>query len=159
MVGCVATKNPVLVGLIPDEARKLVAHPPGELHDSVTAVALKTMSTTVIQGTSKTNVSHLYTQSMPSFSLTMLPSFESTTASVSPSACFFRNFLRPAQSSQGQKSTSCLWSPLSSPTLAQLAVYQGRCRRKRLCCILKFAEALEPDHLQRVAVKRWLCQH
>ena len=40
-------------------------------------------------------VMHLYVQEMPSFSLMMLPSFESITASVSPSAFFFKNRLRP----------------------------------------------------------------
>ena len=35
-------------------------------------------------------------QGMPSFSLMMLPSFESATPSVFPSAFFFRNFLRSA---------------------------------------------------------------
>ena len=33
---------------------------------------------------------------MPSFSLMTEPSLASSTASVSPSACFFRNFFRPA---------------------------------------------------------------
>ena len=39
---------------------------------------------------------HLYTQSIPSFSLMILPSLESMTASVSPSAFFFKNFFSPA---------------------------------------------------------------
>ena len=38
---------------------------------------------------------HLYVQEMPSFSLMMLPSLESITASVSPSAFFFKNRFRP----------------------------------------------------------------
>ena len=38
---------------------------------------------------------HLKTQLMPSFSCTMPPSFLSSTASSSPSACFFKNFFRP----------------------------------------------------------------
>ena len=35
-------------------------------------------------------------QGMPSFSLTMLPSFESATAMVSLSTFFLRNFFKPA---------------------------------------------------------------
>lgn len=40
-------------------------------------------------------IMHLYVQEMPSFSLIMLPSLESITASVSPSAFFFRNRFKP----------------------------------------------------------------
>ena len=39
---------------------------------------------------------HLLTQGMPVFSFTMLPSLASSTASVSFSAFFFKNFFKPA---------------------------------------------------------------
>ena len=48
--------------------------------------------------TTTTNVhmcKYLKIQGMLSFSLMMLPSLESNTAKVSPSAFFFKNFLRP----------------------------------------------------------------
>ena len=41
-------------------------------------------------------------QGMPSFSRMMLPSFESATPSVFPSAFFFRNFLRSAWMASAQ---------------------------------------------------------
>ncbi len=39
---------------------------------------------------------------MPSFSLMTEPSLASSTASVSPSACFFRNFFRPGGGGGGE---------------------------------------------------------
>ncbi len=102
-------------------------------------------------------------QGISSFSLMMLPSLESSTASVSPSAFFFKNFLRPGLQkwSMGFTCTnaaSCYY--LSTETLvqqgkwwclfstfAELAVHKGSCCCKSLCCVLKFAEGLELDDL------------
>ncbi len=105
-------------------------------------------------------------QGISSFSLMMLPSLESSTASVSPSAFFFRNFLRPGLRkwsvsfictnaawcyglhTETLVQTGKWWCVLS--TFAQLAVHKGSCCCKSLCCVLKFAEGLELDDLAGV---------
>lgn len=36
------------------------------------------------------------------------------------------------------------------PTFAELAIHQGTCSSKRICCVLKFLKMLELDYLQTV---------
>ncbi len=98
---------------------------------------------------------------MPSFSLMMLPSLESITASVSPSAFFFRNFFRPAHShpqSAVAVAPACRRGAShahaqdhSHRTLAELAVHERCRRRQRIRGIVKLVERLELDHLRQAA--------
>ena len=93
-------------GHLPDEALQLAADTTRELHNGRAAHTRVFYSQVIAGVTSKrkqgcrafaalVRKAHLYVQEMPSFSLIMLPSLESITASVSPSAFFFRNRFRP----------------------------------------------------------------
>ena len=108
---------------------------------------------------------HLYVQEMPSFSLMMLPSLESITASVSPSAFFFRKRFKPEhRTTLVQNSSAChmrctgaqevcpfhtdTQQVAQGRTLAQLAICQRGRSRQRVGRVLKLAERLELDDLQ-----------
>lgn len=104
---------------------------------------------------------NLYVQEMPSFSLIMDPSLESITASVSPSAFFFKNLLRPAHAKLGEDTGSrssikqcSSYCVTGQRTFAQLAVNKCGCRRQRVGRVLKLAEGLELDNLRQTSPLR-----
>lgn len=72
---------------------------------------------------------------MPSFSLITEPSLASSTASVSPSACFFRNFLRPGVRGGGRGEGACeqgLVSGAAGLDASSAAASSGVASRARL---------------------------
>ena len=99
-------------------------------------------------------------QGMPSFSLTMLPSLESATATVSPVAFLFKNFFRPAAyiCMRGGRTELRMHTAGGMPAHPCSACRPAATRQQPVpLWYWQLVKGLELDHLHRVGCPERLC--